>query len=291
MKDRLMQFPIVTQRGAFLELLRNNEHGLASQLAVVLGHNPDALNDVWHSIGGDISALKAAVLDGAKKSSSIGLSVPELQSKIANGTLTVNDVNSFTQDPAVQKPLIQIIINNCAKKGPSNMAPCMRDHGIDVPHTTFIQHLGEAASAIVKVVAPVASIAASLITGIGSGVSAIINKISSGASTTAAVSAMVSPKPVPSVIQQLPVDNSGVNPQPPALPQQYYGPVPQQYLTQPPAVQGSFFSPIGFMLKSFLLISLYHLPPTISNLLGTIAFSAPLIYIGYKNLKSTLWQI
>jgi hypothetical protein len=59
--------PLEQQRGSMLALITNNVGGIASHLALTLGTNPHALDDVWGIVGGDINALKAEVLAGSKK--------------------------------------------------------------------------------------------------------------------------------------------------------------------------------------------------------------------------------
>jgi hypothetical protein len=59
--------PLEQQRGSMLALITNNVGGLASHLAAALGTNPNALDNVWGIVGGDINALKAEVLAGSKK--------------------------------------------------------------------------------------------------------------------------------------------------------------------------------------------------------------------------------
>lgn len=63
----LRNIPINKQRGSFLTLIEHNIDGLASNLARALGAKPDALNDVWKVVGGDIAHLKETVLKGAQK--------------------------------------------------------------------------------------------------------------------------------------------------------------------------------------------------------------------------------
>lgn len=67
LRESLSQIPIINQRGSFLELVKHNIGGIASNLAALLGHKPEALNEIWHTVGGDIKALKEAIIIGAVK--------------------------------------------------------------------------------------------------------------------------------------------------------------------------------------------------------------------------------
>lgn len=65
--QRLANVPLTQQRGAFMELIKNNYNGMASHLADALSKAPNALDNLWHTVGGDIAALKTAVINGATK--------------------------------------------------------------------------------------------------------------------------------------------------------------------------------------------------------------------------------
>lgn len=65
--EHLQNISIQHQRGAFLELLDKNANGLATHLAVALGKDPNALNSIWHTVGGDLNHLKEMVIKGATK--------------------------------------------------------------------------------------------------------------------------------------------------------------------------------------------------------------------------------
>lgn len=73
--------PIQDQRGAFLELIKNNVDGIASHLALALGTNTKGLDEVWKAVGGDINELKKQIILAAKKppisSDSENISGPE----------------------------------------------------------------------------------------------------------------------------------------------------------------------------------------------------------------------
>jgi len=65
LKKALQNIPIDSQRGSFLTLVKNNYNGIATHLATALGKDPNALNELWKTIGGDQLTLKQAVIKGA----------------------------------------------------------------------------------------------------------------------------------------------------------------------------------------------------------------------------------
>lgn len=67
LQARLSKIPLNIQRASFLELVKHNVHGIASNLALMLSHKPMALNTLWAKIGGDINHVKEMILEGAKK--------------------------------------------------------------------------------------------------------------------------------------------------------------------------------------------------------------------------------
>ncbi len=71
--------PIDQQRGAFLELIKNNVDGISTNLLQVLAKDPNALNNVWHIVGGDTAHLKTLLMEGAKQKavSSSGMAGPD----------------------------------------------------------------------------------------------------------------------------------------------------------------------------------------------------------------------
>lgn len=77
--------PLESQRGAFLELIKQNVDGLATNLAKALGTNPKALDSVWQTLGGDLAGLKQEVLNGAKMpiTSSQGMTGPQYIGKFS----------------------------------------------------------------------------------------------------------------------------------------------------------------------------------------------------------------
>lgn len=80
--DKTANIPYEQQRGAFLQLIRNNVDGIATHLLAALGQDPKALDNIWHIVGGDATALKKEVLAAAKKPPT-----PSDSEKTAGGTL------------------------------------------------------------------------------------------------------------------------------------------------------------------------------------------------------------
>lgn len=64
---KVANIPYDQQRGSFLELVKENAGDIAAQLAGTLAKKPDALNELWHVLGGSEMELKQAVLEGAQK--------------------------------------------------------------------------------------------------------------------------------------------------------------------------------------------------------------------------------
>jgi hypothetical protein len=64
---KLQHVPLSYQRGAFLELVKNNVDGIATHLAAAMGPHPEVLNNLWTVVGGDIATLKKAVIEGAQR--------------------------------------------------------------------------------------------------------------------------------------------------------------------------------------------------------------------------------
>lgn len=70
-------------RGAFLGLVAINVHGFATHLLNTWNKNPNPLEKLWHSLGGDVDKLKNTIFNGAKKKrilgpESIGQTVPAM---------------------------------------------------------------------------------------------------------------------------------------------------------------------------------------------------------------------
>lgn len=65
--EHLANIPIENQRGSFLELVKMNADGIASNLLTAMGKNPEGFSKFWTDIGGNVPELKQAVLTGGAK--------------------------------------------------------------------------------------------------------------------------------------------------------------------------------------------------------------------------------
>lgn len=60
----------------------------------------------------------------------------------------------------------------------------------------------------------------------------------------------------------------------------------ERILRQEKESKGSFFSPVGFVFKTVLIISILHINPTLKSYLESIAISAPILFYAVKKLIS-----
>ena len=80
----LQNIPLEQQRGAFLELVKNNVDGIATHLGAVMGTNLQALDKIWLPLGGDINVLKATIIEGSKNTPHISGPEEEIGKKKFN---------------------------------------------------------------------------------------------------------------------------------------------------------------------------------------------------------------
>jgi hypothetical protein len=143
--EHLVNVPAAQQRGAFLELIKNNHGGITNMLIKMLGKNPTALDAMWGKIGGDIAALKQTIIESAhvpaKSINSVsGFNLGKLLGNAA-GVLTAVAPLAATIDPNVGQTLqnvantAQNIQQNLAAVGP-NGSPLPPPSPSEVPVDT-----------------------------------------------------------------------------------------------------------------------------------------------------------
>lgn len=246
----------MNDRDIFIKALKINYLGLASQLALILGHSPSALNDVWQKIGGDINELKDAIIKGAKETAIAGSHfdcIKEIQSTVA--VLKQREATIRTEE---EKQALLADANAAITK----FRNCMESYGWK--DEGLFASFSSALSSIAKIVIPAAAAAAAVIPAISSITPAITNtaKTIQTVATTA------------NSLQQLQVM-----------------PEPKFSSSQQPPASGSYYSPVGFVFKSLLLISIYNFNPAVTNIICSCIVTAMVVVYGLRKFNFKLWQI
>jgi hypothetical protein len=205
--DTLVNIPIEQQRGAFLQIMKNNYGGAATHALAVLSKNPAAFNELWHNLGGDISELKSTILEGSKAAeipiveSEVTLTPEEKAGKplLAGATVSGN-FNTIYSGVGVTKDLcydasMKLIPCPGTHATADMYSPAPHYMGKGISFGSILKGVLHAGAAILHAVAPVAN-------AIFPGSGAAINKVADTANNIA---------------NQIPAPGPGSPPPPPNL--------------------------------------------------------------------------
>jgi hypothetical protein len=279
----LNNIPLVNQRGAFLQLIKTNSGGIASNLVQVLAKKPDALNALWKTIGGDETHLKQMILAGSKvKAASISgaeyIGAMDFQGYqlVVNGNpidlngVTLGVLNEYMNIHQIPKDLqhdydaLQNLAANVVHGSWVPPLPAPGDPKLPAPAHAK-KTLLQAAAGVLNVIAPIAN---AIIPGAG----AVLNGLADNANKAQAVVDSVN---AAAIVPSIPQDPTGVNDT-----SQHFKGNPKGG-TSHGSTMGSIY---GGMFTGTMLIyvSHYHFGIFTTNIIAGIWQSALLVFTLYQ---------